>query len=455
MAVDALITAFKVLRWIHDSVQSIKTSRTQLELLYTCAEKLLTTLDTEFTESRLVPQQCSKALEDLVTLLHDIHRFVKAEEDSGFLKILLQKDGRLSKIEAFYRRIGMSVAAFQIPTLLNIQTMLAESKQAQAQDTKDLHTYLSVLETNSTELLRRLEINQNNTIAMMVCLQNQLKKRNVDREEQEFYTHTLEYLGSWSGKQVEVKRWMIAPLEVEYDDSEEIGAGGFGKVFRGTWNGTEVVIKVLRNEAGVKPSPAAFQTEIDIWSELRHPNIVQFLGANKFDDKPFIVMPYLPYNAKDFLAKQPTFERLSILRDISLGLQYLHSQSICHGDLKGINVLVDNSERALLCDFGLARLRADTTARTSIALTSKARTSTGDALQIHGSRYWMAPELLDGRSPPTRSSDVYAFGMVVYELYTGEIPLFWVPYNDFVNLVVHHERRPERPKYHKGPANTR
>ncbi|KAF8212694.1 kinase-like domain-containing protein [Mycena galopus ATCC 62051] len=150
-------------------------------------------------------------------------------------------------------------------------------------------------------------------------------------------------------------------------------------------------------------------------------------------------MAYLPYNAKDFLRKQPTFKRLCLLRDISSGLEYLHSHNICHGDLKGINVLVDNCDRALLCDFGLARLRADTTARTS----------TRDALQIHGSRNWMAPELLDGRSPPTLSSDVYAFGMIVYELYTGDIPLFWVAYADLVDLVVRHGRRPGRPDPHE------
>ncbi|KAF8212693.1 hypothetical protein K438DRAFT_1957310 [Mycena galopus ATCC 62051] len=158
-------------------------------------------------------------------LLRDIHRFVETEKDSGFLKMLLQKDGHSSKIEAFYRRIGISIAAFQIPSLLSIKAMLAESKDAQAQDRKDLHAYLSMLETNSAELLRKLEINQNNTIAMMVCIQNQLKRQNVDRAEQEFYTHTLEYLTSRSGRQVEIKRWMIASFEVEYENSEEIGAG--------------------------------------------------------------------------------------------------------------------------------------------------------------------------------------------------------------------------------------
>ncbi|KAJ7840796.1 kinase-like domain-containing protein [Mycena olivaceomarginata] len=438
--VSALGTAYTVLEFIVTTVQALETRKEQIGVLTKSAKQLLATLNTEFSESRLVPEKCVQALEDLETLLRDIHRFVETEKAEGFLKMLFVKDARISKIEAFYMRIGMCMNAFQISSLLNVQTMLAESKRAQARDTEALHTYLSELEKNHAKLLRTLEINQNNTIAMMVSIQKQLNNsQNVDRAEQKFYTHTLEYLTSRSGKPVKVEDWMIASFEVEY--GEEIGAGGFGTVYRGTWNRTEVAIKVLQNDAGVKPSAASLRNEIDIWSTLRHPNIVQFFGANTLDDKPFIVMPYVEYNAKEFLRERPTFEPLYILRDISLGLEYLHSRKICHGDLKAINVLVENSGRALLCDFGLARLKADASTRTiSTAL---------EAPQIQGSRNWMAPELLNG-SRYRFPSDVYAFSMTLYELYTDEIPLFSVPYADLVDLVVRRGGRPERPEADEG-----
>jgi hypothetical protein len=67
------------------------------------------------------------------------------------------------------------------------------------------------------------EINQNNTIAMMVSLQKQLNNQSIDREEQKFYTHTLQYLTSRSGTSVKVEDWMIASFEVDY--GAEIGAG--------------------------------------------------------------------------------------------------------------------------------------------------------------------------------------------------------------------------------------
>jgi serine/threonine protein kinase len=107
---------------------------------------------------------------------------------------------------------------------------------------------------------------------------------------------------------------------------------------------------------------------------------------------------------------------------MSLGLEYLHTRKICHGDLKAvcrlgargsslsqvrpqINVLVEEYGRALLCDFGLTRIKADITSRTR---------TMGDTV-VSGSRNWMAPELLLGSLPRT-PSDVYSFGMTLYEV---------------------------------------
>ncbi|KAK7006315.1 kinase-like protein [Favolaschia claudopus] len=435
--VSVLSTAFTIAQFIHSTVERIQTSKQQLRLLSASAATLLTTLNEEFSEARILPERCAQPLADLEILLQDIHRFVDNEKEAGFMKILLLKDMRLSAIEIFNRRIGTLITRFQVSSLLNIQSILAESKEAQQKDTETLHAYLSSLEKNNTKLLQTLEINQRNTIAMMVSLQKQLNRQNIDGAEQKFYAHTLAYLTSRSGKSVKLEEWMIAAFEVDYD--EEIGAGGFGTVYRGTWNRTEVAIKVLQNEAGIKPSISALRSEIDIWSTLRHPNIIQFLGANTLDDRPFVVMPFIPYNARDFLRERPSFDPLHILRDISLGLECLHLRKICHGDLKGLNVLVENSGRALLCDFGLTRLRADTTARTNAQ----------DSLQIQGSRNWMAPELMNGsRARPP--SDIYAFSMTLYELYTNEIPLFSVAYADLFDLVARRGGRPERPDPDEG-----
>ncbi|KAJ7655479.1 kinase-like domain-containing protein [Mycena rosella] len=146
-------------------------------------------------------------------------------------------------------------------------------------------------------------------------------------------------------------------------------------------------------------------------------------------------MPYIQNNARQFLQQRPTFDPVYILRDASLGLQYLHSRTICHGDIKGANILVDDLGRALLCDFGLSRIKSDVTGRTVRVGTTA----------IIGSRNWMAPELLAG-SNPKLPSDIYAFGMTLYELYTDENPLSNIPHADFVELVFKLQVRPDRPE---------
>ncbi|KAJ6552329.1 kinase-like protein, partial [Mycena vulgaris] len=187
---------------------------------------------------------------------------------------------------------------------------------------------------------------------------------------------------------------------------------------------------------------------------------LQFLGANTLDDKPFIVMPYIPHNARQFLAQRLDFDPVFILRDVARGLEYLHSRKICHGDLKGVNILVDVSERALLCDFGLARIKADLTSLSN---------RQGDSVMM-GSRNWMTPELFTG-SPVRPPSDVYAFGMTIYEvggsslpwvldlicvfrLHTAENPMSHVAYGDFVEVVFRLGVRPRRPEPEDFPKLT-
>ncbi|KAJ7705640.1 hypothetical protein B0H16DRAFT_1439476 [Mycena metata] len=427
-----LSSAFKLLTFILSSVQAARESKKQLETLAQDITQLLRTLNVEFKEFRIIAANCVKPLADLESLLQDIHRFVQKEREKHFLKLLLTKDLRIGQIESFYRRIGLTVGTFQISSIVSVQDMLRNNATAQVDDAEILHARLKGLEQNQDDLRNVLQINHNSMLAMMAALQRRINVAPTTDQEQNFYSHTLQYLTSISGQQVQLKDWMIAFYDVEF--GPEIGVGGFGKVFHGTWNRTEVAIKVLHNVAGIKADVELLRKEIDLWLTLRHPNIIMFLGANTLDDSPFVVMPYIPFNARQFLVQHPAFNPVYILRDTSLALQYLHSRKICHGDLKGVNILVERSGRALLCDFGLSRMKADATSRTA---------HTGNT-RIAGSRNWMAPELLAG-SLPKIPSDVYAFGMTLFELYTDELPLANIDHTDFIELVFRLGVRPTRP----------
>ncbi|KAJ7311651.1 kinase-like protein, partial [Mycena albidolilacea] len=145
-------------------------------------------------------------------------------------------------------------------------------------------------------------------------------------------------------------------------------------------------------------------------------------------------MPYLAHgNASEFLQKYPEQSPLPIATDAARGLLYLHSKDIVHGDLKAANILIDNAGTAVLCDFGLSRIKADMTSRTP----QREIVTLGP-----GSRNWMSPELLRG-ALPRKSSDIYALGMTIYELFSKEVPLGHILPQDLRSLVVGEDLRPD------------
>jgi serine/threonine protein kinase len=173
-------------------------------------------------------------------------------------------------------------------------------------------------------------------------------------------------------------------------------------------------------------------------------DIIEFLGANVLDEKPFIVMPLLKNgNARDYVSAHPYFD---ILRLVRIGLiankNYPNFNNPASSRLFGsriptfttgytwgsqrgtlgdffvracpyyipshvqLNILIDDDGKAVLCDFSLSRVRADVTSRIS---------TTADSITVFGSRNWMAPERLEGQ-PLGGPCDIYSFGMTLYEV---------------------------------------
>ncbi|KDR78042.1 hypothetical protein GALMADRAFT_64705, partial [Galerina marginata CBS 339.88] len=130
-----------------------------------------------------------------------------------------------------------------------------------------------------------------------------------------------------------------------------------------------------------------------------------FIGANLSTDYPFFVTPFLQNsNVMNYIHDHPRCDLTKILHEASLGLEYLHSQQFVHGNVKATNILIDDDGRAVLCNYGLAKIRRDFNLRLP--------TSVNLALSIQN---WKAPELFSG-AEPNKSSDVYSFGMTIYEV---------------------------------------
>ncbi|KAJ7145890.1 kinase-like domain-containing protein [Mycena epipterygia] len=195
--------------------------------------------------------------------------------------------------------------------------------------------------------------------------------------------------------------------------------GGYGDIYRASYGNKTVALKHMRHflrGSELHRIRLKFCREALVWRDLHHPNILPFIGIDResFSSSLCMVSPWMEHGTiLKYLEVHGRANVDKLLFEIAQGLQYLHSRNIVHGDLRGANILINEDWSACLTDFGLSVFSN---------ATSSMRTSTRA-----GSLYWMAPELIDPdrfgfRFARTPESDVYAFGCVCIEVYTGRPP---------------------------------
>ncbi|TEB22338.1 kinase-like protein [Coprinellus micaceus] len=226
---------------------------------------------------------------------------------------------------------------------------------------------------------------------------------------------------------------------------EPVAAGAFGEVFRGSVGDREVAIKVFRvyETTNVVKFKKRAWAEAILWCQLYHANVLPCYGIHHLHNQPSrigLVSPWMGSgNVVDYLRANPTAERPLLLSDIASGMSYLHENNIVHGDLKGANILVSESGRASLADFGLSRVSGPALLTSVVTGTAKNT----------GTIRWLAPELLsledDADPKVTRTSDVYSYGCACYEIMTGNIPFFQTRNNYSIPALVLAGGRPRRP----------
>ncbi|KAF9256251.1 kinase-like protein [Marasmius fiardii PR-910] len=225
--------------------------------------------------------------------------------------------------------------------------------------------------------------------------------------------------------------------------------GGFGLVWKGRIGISKKVVclkvvKIYTEASDVQRVRllAAYMQEAIVWQQLKHPNVLPFIGMyylNNTQEQLCLISPWMDDgNLSQFVKKNNHIDHYSLAYDVAAGLHYLHSKKIVHGDLKAVNVLITPDERACIGDFGLSRI-ADTQA---IRLTSS-------TTSVKGSERWLSPELLmpDPSCAPSTSSDIYAYGCVCYEIFTqGNVPFHELRDAAVVLAVVINKRHPLRPE---------
>ena len=203
-----------------------------------------------------------------------------------------------------------------------------------------------------------------------------------------------------------------------YHILEQLGEGGMAIVYKAydTRLETDVAVKVIRTEnilpSALERSLKRFEREAKALARLTHPNIVKVMDYGAYKDRPYLVMPYLSGGTLKDQIKQgpiPWQETVRLLIPIAQALEYAHEQNLIHRDVKPSNILLTEKGQPLLTDFGVAKLFD----------LEETQDLTGTGMGV-GTPEYMAPEQWQGHT--SVQTDVYALGVVFYEMITGRKP---------------------------------
>ncbi|XP_076874897.1 raf-1 proto-oncogene, serine/threonine kinase a isoform X2 [Brachyhypopomus gauderio] len=220
--------------------------------------------------------------------------------------------------------------------------------------------------------------------------------------------------------------WEIEASEVMLQS--RIGSGSFGTVYKGKWHG-DVAVKILKVTDPTPEQLQAFRNEVAVLRKTRHVNILLFMGYMTKDNLAIVTQWCEGSSLYKHLHVLETnlqmFQLIDIARQTAQGVDYLHAKNIIHRDMKSNNIFLHEGLTVKIGDFGLATVKSRWSGSHQVERPS-------------GSILWMAPEVIrmQDNNPYSFQSDVYSYGVVLYELMTGELPYSHIANRDQIIFMV-------------------
>ena len=217
---------------------------------------------------------------------------------------------------------------------------------------------------------------------------------------------------------------MVEIISGRYELLDKLGKGGMGAVFRAKDKLTDSIVALkrvttshLHEKSKAEDLQISLANEFKALASLRHPNIIPVLDYGFDEGLPYFTMKYIPLARPitEVGIKAGYHEKVELLIQMLQALAYLHRRGIIHRDLKPQNALVDEYGNLMLLDFGLAEENPE---------------ASEDGI-VSGTLPYIAPEVLEGKAPD-ESADLYAVGLIAYEIFAGYYPF---DEKSVVNLV--------------------
>ncbi len=201
-------------------------------------------------------------------------------------------------------------------------------------------------------------------------------------------------------------------LNSRYQLIKPIGRGSFGEVWMANDLQLFITVAVKVYAALDGKGITEFKDEFKNVYKLHHPNLLRPDYFDTVGDNPYLVMPYCPKSADDLVGGITEHELWRFIRDVASGLAYLHDNDVIHRDIKPENILQDERGDYVISDFGLSTKMRSTLRQASM------RQNDG----FSGTIAYMAPELFTSKPTAVKATDVWALGVTIYEMATGELP---------------------------------
>ncbi|KAH9160545.1 hypothetical protein LEN26_001805 [Aphanomyces euteiches] len=236
-----------------------------------------------------------------------------------------------------------------------------------------------------------------------------------------------------------IESWMLSSDDVKFDPHDEatfLGKGGFGSVFKGIYHGQVVAVKRFD---GIEETDSAdlekrIAKEIKGWKDVSHePYILTLIGVCTKIPTPILVSELCETNIRRYVRDWPE-KIVPMVYQFACGLVSLHKSNIIHRDIKGDNVLVTFQKKVAIADFGLSQ---------SVASFENMKTGAKGA----GTMNWMSPEQYFSPRYVTPKSDIWSFGMTLWEILCDEVPFRVCSEHEFEEEIFKSEDdRPEKPE---------